>query len=75
MADFEQTLREIFGDSMNRVSQFQQEQVRKLSDKIKEISKEAVHDEIARLNTDVADLRQRVAELEENRIQAAAEEV
>jgi len=75
MADFEQTLREIFGDSMNRVTQFQQEQVRRLSDKIKEISKEAVHDEIARLSTEVADLRQRVAELEESRIQTAAEEV
>ena len=42
--DFEQTLREIFGEQISRLSQFQSDQVKKLNAKLHEIAREAVKD-------------------------------
>ncbi len=64
MSDFEQTLREIFGDSVDRFSKFQTEQRKRVTDKLREMAKESVSEEITRLEAEIADLRARVGALE-----------
>jgi len=71
--DFEQMLKELFGESWTKFSQFQGAQSKKLTDKIHEIVREAMKDDLARLTTEVADLRQRLATLEAERAQAASD--
>jgi predicted nuclease with TOPRIM domain len=73
--DLEQFLREIFGEPLNRLTQFQSEQMQRLMNKLQEIAREAVKDELTRLHTEVSDLRTRVARLESERAQAAADSV
>jgi uncharacterized protein YPO0396 len=65
MADtFEQTLKDIFGESVNRLSQFQSDQTKRFMDRFREMVHDAVKDELARLQTEVLELRARVAALE-----------
>ncbi len=75
MADFEQTLKDIFGDSLGKVTQFQKDQMQKVMDKAHEVARAAVSEDLARLTTDLADLKARVARLEEERLTNAAESV
>lgn len=72
--DFEQTLREMFGESWNRLSQFQSDQVKKLTEKVHHVAREAVREEMAKLRTEVDDLRNRVTVLESKRTEGAVEE-
>lgn len=71
--DFEQLLRDVFGESINRVTQFQSDQVKRLQAKLQEIAREAIKDELAKLHGEVIDLRARVATLEAERAQTAAD--
>lgn len=71
--DFEQMLKELFGDSWNKFSEFQGAQSKKLMDKIHEIVREAVKEDLGRLNSEVADLRERLATLEAERARAASD--
>lgn len=71
--DFEGLLKDLFGDSLSRLNQFQTEQVKKLQAKLQEMAREALKDELAKLHTEVAELRTRVATLEAERAQSAAE--
>ena len=64
MGDFEQTLREIFGESVDRFDKFQTEQRKRVTDKLQEIARASVRDEIARLEKEIADLRARVSTIE-----------
>ena len=73
--DLEQFLREVFGDSLDRLNQFQSGQMQRLTNKLQEIAREAVKDELTRLHAEVSDLRSRVARLETERAQAAADSV
>ncbi len=73
--DFEQLLKEIFGEPLARLNQFQSEQMQRLMAKLQELAREAVKDELTRLHTEVGDLRTRVARLEAERAQAAADSV
>ena len=73
MTDLEQTLREIFGDSIDRLSKFQADQRRRVVDKMREMAREAVKDELTRLNNEIADLRQRIAALEAERFNSTEE--
>lgn len=73
--DFEQTLKEIFGDSLAKLSQFQSDKVKRLTSKLQEMAREAVKDELTKLHAEIADLRARVAKLEAERAQAAAESI
>lgn len=73
--DFEQLLKEIFGDSWNRLTQFQAEQAKKLTAKLQEIAREAVKDDLDKLHAEVSELRSRVVELEAERAEAAADQV
>jgi len=73
MADLEQMLREVFGESFSKLANFQGEQVKKFQGKLQEIAHEAMKDEVTRLNTELAELRNRVTLLERERAQKAAE--
>ena len=71
--DFEALLKDIFGEPLSRLTQFQSEQMGKLTARLQEIAREAVKDELTKLHTEVADLRTRLTVLEEERAQNAAD--
>ena len=73
--DFESMLREVLGDSWNKLTQFQGDQVKKLTNRFSDLTREAMKDELARLHADLNDLRARVAQLEAERAEKAAESV
>ncbi len=73
--DFEQLLREVFGESVSRLNQFQSDQMKRLQGKLQELAREALKDDLAKLHNEIAELRSRVATLEAERVQAAAESV
>ena len=75
MADFEQTLKDIFGDSLGKVTQFQKDQMQKVMDKAHEVARAAVSEDLTRLTTELAVLKARVVRLEEQRLTNAAESV
>jgi uncharacterized protein YPO0396 len=71
--DFEQLLKDVFGEPLSRLSQFQSDQLGRLTTRLQDIAREAVKDDITRLTTEVAELRTRLARLEEERAEKAAE--
>lgn len=73
--DFEQFLREIFGEPLNRLTNFSTEQMQRLNAKLQELAREAVKDEFVKLQTEINELRSRVAVLESERAQAAADSI
>ena len=73
--DFEQLLRDIFGNSVDRLQKFEADQVKRLQTKLQELAREALKDELTRLHTEIADLRSRVAVLEAERARAAADSI
>jgi predicted nuclease with TOPRIM domain len=73
--DFEQLLKDVFGEPLSKLTQFQSDQLQKLTTRLQEIAREAVKEELTRLQTDVAELRSRLARLEEERAEAAADSV
>ena len=72
--DFEQLLKDIFGEPLSKLNQFQSEQVAKLNAKLQEMARDAVKEDITRLQNEVAELRGRLARLEEERAEAAADQ-
>ena len=73
--DFEQLFKEVFGEPLARLTQFQSDQMQRLVTKLHEIAREAVKEEMNRLHTEVGDLRTRVGRLEAERVQAAADSI
>jgi gas vesicle protein len=73
--DFEQLLKDLFGEPLNKLSQFSSEQSQRLQTRLQEFARDAVKDELAKLHAEVADLRARVAELEKERVEDAADAV
>ena len=73
--DFEQLLRDIFGNSVDRLQKFEADQVKRLQTKLQELAREAMKDELTRLHTEIADLRSRIAVLEAERARAAADSI
>jgi len=73
--DFDQLVKDIFGDSLNRLSQFQRDQMGRLNTKLGELARDAVKDELATLHREVALLRERVTALEAERAEKAADRV
>lgn len=71
--DFEQLLKDVFGEPLSRLTQFQSDQIGKLTAKVQEMAREAVKDDLTKLATEVAELRARLAVLEEERAQTAAD--
>ena len=73
--DFETLLREVFGDSFARLTQFQTDQVKKLTNRLADMAREALKDDLSRLHAEVSELRSRVVVLEQERAQNAADSV
>ena len=73
--DFEQLLKDVFGESLNRLNTFQSDQMKRLQAKLQELARESIKDDLAKLQAEVVDLRARVAMLEAERVQAAADQV
>jgi chemotaxis regulatin CheY-phosphate phosphatase CheZ len=71
--DFESLLKDIFGEPLSRLSQFQSDQLGKLTSRLQDIAREAVKEDFSKLQQEVADLRTRLARIEEERAQAAAD--
>jgi gas vesicle protein len=73
--DFEQLLKDVFGDSLDRLTQFSSEQKQRLQSRLQDMAREALKDELTKLHTEINDLRERVAALEKEKIEDAAETV
>lgn len=73
--DLESLLKEVFGEPLAKLTQFQSDQMKRLMAKLQEIAREAVKEELTRLHAEVADLRARVAKLEQERAQVAADSI
>lgn len=73
--DFEQLLKDVFGEPLSRLTQFQSDQLQKVTAKVQEIAREAVKDDLTRLQQEITELRTRLARIEEERAQAAADSV
>ncbi len=73
--DFESLFKEVFGEPLSRLTQFQSDQFGKLTTRLQEIAREAVREDLARLGTEVTELRARLARLEQDRAEAAADSV
>jgi hypothetical protein len=73
--DFEQLLKDVFGESINRLTTFQSDQMKRLQTKLQEMAREAIKEDFAKLQGELVDLRARVATLEAERVQQAAEQV
>lgn len=73
--DFEQLLKDVFGEPFNRLTQFQSDQVGKLTARVQDIAREAVKEDFTKLHAEIAELRSRLTVLESERAQAAADSV
>lgn len=71
--DFEQLFKDVFGEPLSRLNQFQSDQLAKLTARLQDIAREAVKDDLTKLQTEVGELRTRLAVLEEERAQKAAD--
>ncbi|HEX3579995.1 MAG TPA: hypothetical protein VHY33_15640 [Thermoanaerobaculia bacterium] len=70
--DFEQLLKDLFGEPLNRLTQFSSEQTQRMQTRLQEFARESVKEELAKIHTELNDLRERVAELERERADNAA---
>ncbi|HEX6095315.1 MAG TPA: hypothetical protein VF432_03240 [Thermoanaerobaculia bacterium] len=71
--DFESLLKEVFGEPLSRLSQFQSDQLGKLTSRIQELAREAVKDDLTKMQQELTELRSRLARIEQERAQAAAD--
>ena len=71
--DFETLLKDIFGEPLSRLNQFQSDQLGKLTSRLQDIAREAVKEDLTRLQQEVTELRTRLARIEQERAQAAAD--
>jgi predicted nuclease with TOPRIM domain len=70
--DFEQLLKDLFGEPLNRLTQFSSDQTQRLQTRLQEMAREALKEELTKIHTELNDLRERVAELERERADNAA---
>jgi hypothetical protein len=73
--DFEQLLKDVFGEPLSKISQYSTEQRQRMQAKLQEFAREAIKDELAKLHQEIAELRARMAVLESERVQASADQV
>jgi polyhydroxyalkanoate synthesis regulator phasin len=69
----EDTLREIFGEPFDKLTKFQSDQMNRVLTRIQEMAREAVKSDLARLQSEITELRTRIVQLENERATAAAE--
>jgi predicted nuclease with TOPRIM domain len=70
--DIEQLLKDLFGEPLNRLTQFSSDQTQRLQTRLQEMAREALKDELTKIHTEVAELRERIVELERERADNAA---
>jgi predicted nuclease with TOPRIM domain len=70
--DIEQLLKDLFGEPLKSLTQFSSEQTQRLQTRLQEMAREALKDELTKIHTELNDLRERVAELERERADNAA---
>ena len=75
MAEFDQLLKEIMGDSWDKFSTFRDDQKGRMNQKIRELARAALHEDLTRMNNEIADLRKRMEQMEADRAETAAERV
>jgi BMFP domain-containing protein YqiC len=75
MTEFETMLKDLLGGPLNRLDQLQKEQLGRILAKARDLAREAVREDLQRLTTEVADLKSRLARLEAERAEQAAESV
>ena len=68
----EQLLKDLFGEPLNRLTQFSSDQTQRMQTRLQEFAREALKEELAKIHTEVNELRERVAELERERADNAA---
>ena len=73
--DFEQFLKDLFGEPLSKISHYSSEQLQRLQAKLQEFAREACKEELTKLHQEVAELRARVSVLESERVQASADQV
>jgi cell division protein FtsB len=73
--DFEQFLKDVFGEPLSRLSQYSSDQKQRMQTKLQEFAREAVKEELGKLHQEVAELKARVVVLETERAVAAADQV
>jgi predicted nuclease with TOPRIM domain len=71
--DFEQVLKDVFGEPLSVLGQLSREQLQKLQTRLQEYIRECMREETSRLHTELAELRARVVTLEAERARNAAE--
>ena len=73
--DLESLLKEVFGEPLAKLGQLKSDQVKKLTTRLQDMAREAVREELQQMHTEIGDLKARIARLEQERAQAAAESV
>ena len=73
--DLESLLKEVFGEPLAKLGQLKSEQVKKLTARLQDMAREAVKEELHQMHAEIGDLKARLARLEQERAQAAAESV
>ncbi|HEV7922353.1 MAG TPA: hypothetical protein VGR02_16320 [Thermoanaerobaculia bacterium] len=73
--DFEQLLKDLFGEPLSKLNQFQTDQMKRLTDKLQELAREAVKEDITKLHEEINTLRARLTTLEAERARNAADSV
>ncbi len=71
--DFESLLKDVFGEPLSRLTQFQSDQLGKLTSRLQEIAREAVKEDFTKMQHEITELRTRLARIEQERAQAAAD--
>jgi predicted nuclease with TOPRIM domain len=71
--DFESLLKDVFGEPLSRLTQFQSDKMQQLTDKVQDLAREAMKEELTKLHTEIAELRARLTTLETERAENAAE--
>jgi chemotaxis regulatin CheY-phosphate phosphatase CheZ len=71
--DFESLLKDVFGEPLSRLTQFQSDQLGKLTSRLQDIAREAVKEDFTKMQQEITDLRSRLARIEQERAQAAAD--
>jgi predicted nuclease with TOPRIM domain len=70
--DIEQLLKDLFGEPLKSLTQFSSDQTQRLQTRLQEMAREALKEELTKIHTELNDLRERVAELERERSDNAA---
>ena len=62
-------------EPFNKLVKFESDQMKRLMTKLQEIARESVREDFTKLHTEIGDLKARIARLEAERAQAAADSV